>query len=236
MQSPPRSPVSSPSPRSSPADSSLDETSVPPTPTQPVRRLPAYEKLAKGDKHNMWVHYCTNDGEWMVGFIIDTEEDHVWLIPFGIRPETPRPHPHDGSIVNAWLYHGPDGEAFGCLRVHRRLIVDFYRMPSDLEDLRTLQDLSDEKFHIPFHAPHYPLYLAAQVANRVACNSCTPMNIVMAATPQAPRKRSFCGVPLRPAGTGPAGTPAPTKKIRTEPLRLNMSAQSSPVSKSMDTK
>lgn len=242
--------MQAPSPPSSPlvlscASPSVD--SVPATPTQPRRALPPYERLRRAETHCRWIHYCTNSGKWVVGFILDdsdTTDDLLWVIPFWIVPCSPGPHPYDGSLCKAWLQtcdvtRETYGEAFNCVRIHRNMTCAFYRLPFDLAELPTLRHLAAAKFRVPFHAPHYPTYVANHVASAAAA---TPMNNApVVPNPPCPDrkypKRAYESVTTSAPGGNPTPytTPRPSAVAKKQKLPLLLPVPESPVSKSMDT-
>lgn len=247
------------SPASSPCSSptvSCDSTpcsSVPATPTQRLPRSPALVKRPMPDYaglgrttngNSAWVLYCLPTGEWAVGFVPEeSRDDHLWLLPFNIALNQQGVHPWTGEDCLTWLVqdyaHGNIVESFVAVRVHRKSIADFYRLPADLAIVKSIDDLTRVKFRLPYYAPHYPAFFAAQVAQRVANDRAargegTPMNIAPAPlAPERKRKPSF-GIPLRQPNSTPYKTPQHPKKARTE-LPFALPVPESPVSKSMDT-
>ncbi|QKE44429.1 hypothetical protein [Yaravirus sp. 'brasiliensis'] len=210
--------------------------------------MPHYDQLPRYSKYsNSWVLYCLPSGLWAVGFVLDTSEnDHLWLIPFDVQTNQPAPHPWSGDVCYTWLTQECSSvvQSFVSVRVHRKAVADFYRIPSDLALLKTITHLAAVNFRIPYYAPHFPSFFAAQIAqrvtnDRVARGEGTPMNIAPVPVAPAPdRKRKSLGpggVPMRPVNSTPYRTPVnAAKKPRTAPFAVPV--PESPVSKSMDTK
>lgn len=241
---------------SSPATSpNVSCESVPATPTQqytpprpaspPTRPMPQFEQLpvAYHARPAKWVLCYMPNAEWAVSFVIQHESDnHLWLVPFFVNTQLVAKHPWSGEPCQTWIVQETVIDpvygisSFTSVRMHRKNIVDFHRVPTDLAVVGELQDLTRVKFRLPYYAPHYPAFFAAQVCQRIANDRVargegTPMNI--APMPAAPRKRSApYGIPLR---NRPGDTPVSNKKPRKEPLPLVLPVSDSPVSKSMET-
>jgi hypothetical protein len=208
--------------------------------------MPAYEQLARVNNSNNapWVLYCMPTGEWSLGFVPeDSGDNHLWVLPFNVAVNQRGVHPWTGEDCSTWLvqdYTHGSVESFLAIRVHRKSICEFYRLPADLAIVKSIADLTHVKFRLPYHAPHYPSFFAAQVCqrivnDRVARGEGTPMNIAPAPlAPRTDRKRPLVLEPKSVPAT-PYRTPSNPKKARTDQKPFAMPVPESPVSKSMDT-
>jgi hypothetical protein len=213
--------------------------------------MPQYEQLpvqyhARPAK---WVLCYMPNREWAISFVIQHESDnHLWVVPFYINTRLVAKHPWSGEPCQTWIVQDQDTvidpvygtSSFTSVRMHRKNVHDFHRMPSDLAIVSELSDLSRVNFRLPYYAPHYPSFFSAQIMQRVANDRAargegTPMVIApMPLAPRGDRKRPIVHE-IKPAvDSTPYKTPNRPKKARTE-LPFAVPVPESPVSKSMDT-